>query len=145
MKFTRILILSLSITLFTLFAQGKQNRIIVNVGPGKVKINKYIYGHFSEHLGHCIYGGIWVGENSPIPNTRGINPDKDSEIEIDLRGAVKLSEVKGEIITALKMNDYNDFGKPEKVNLKSFSGYKSNNNIVVVKLPTKSVFTFEIE
>ena len=27
-----------------------------------------IYGQFAAHLGHCIYGGIWVGEDSPIPN-----------------------------------------------------------------------------
>ena len=28
------------------------------------KINKEIYGHFSEHLGRCIYEGIFVGEDS---------------------------------------------------------------------------------
>ena len=39
------------------------------------KINKEIYGHFAEHLGRCIYGGIYVGEDSPIPNTRGIRND----------------------------------------------------------------------
>lgn len=38
-------------------------------------INKNIYGHFAEHLGSCIYEGIWVGENSPIPNTNGIRND----------------------------------------------------------------------
>ncbi|HEY3755445.1 MAG TPA: alpha-L-arabinofuranosidase C-terminal domain-containing protein [Opitutaceae bacterium] len=42
--------------------------------PGAV-INRNIYGQFTEHLGHCIYGGIWVGENSSIPNTRGIRND----------------------------------------------------------------------
>jgi alpha-N-arabinofuranosidase len=40
--------------------------------PGAV-INRNIYGQFSEHLGHCIYDGIWVGPDSPIPNTRGYN------------------------------------------------------------------------
>jgi alpha-L-arabinofuranosidase len=39
------------------------------------KINKNIYGHFSEHLGRCIYEGLWVGEDSPIPNTRGLRDD----------------------------------------------------------------------
>lgn len=39
------------------------------------KINRNIYGHFAEHLGRCIYGGIYVGEDSPIPNTRGIRND----------------------------------------------------------------------
>jgi alpha-N-arabinofuranosidase len=38
-------------------------------------INPNIYGHFAEHLGHCIYGGLWVGPDSPIPNTRGIRND----------------------------------------------------------------------
>ena len=42
--------------------------------PGPV-INRNIYGHFAEHLGRCIYEGIWVGEGSPIPNTRGIRND----------------------------------------------------------------------
>lgn len=34
-----------------------------------------IYGQFAEHLGRCIYGGIWVGEGSGIPNTRGYRND----------------------------------------------------------------------
>jgi alpha-L-arabinofuranosidase len=38
-------------------------------------INRNIYGQFAEHLGRLIYEGIWVGENSPIPNTRGLRND----------------------------------------------------------------------
>jgi alpha-N-arabinofuranosidase len=38
-------------------------------------INPNLYGQFAEHLGTCIYGGIWVGPDSPIPNTRGIRND----------------------------------------------------------------------
>ncbi|OCT11715.1 alpha-N-arabinofuranosidase [Paenibacillus pectinilyticus] len=38
-------------------------------------INRNIYGHFSEHLGRCIYEGIWVGLDSPIPNTEGMRND----------------------------------------------------------------------
>ena len=34
-----------------------------------------LYGHFAEHLGRCIYEGIWVGEESPIPNDGGIRCD----------------------------------------------------------------------
>jgi alpha-N-arabinofuranosidase len=52
-----------------------QNKLVVNADQGHEIISKHIYGHFSEHLGHCIYGGYWVGENSPIPNTRGIRND----------------------------------------------------------------------
>jgi alpha-N-arabinofuranosidase len=39
------------------------------------RISRRIYGHFAEHLGRCIYDGIWVGEDSNIPNTRGIRND----------------------------------------------------------------------
>ena len=55
--------------------EEKTNRIVINVDLGKETISKFIYGHFAEHLGHCIYGGIYVGESSSIPNTRGIRND----------------------------------------------------------------------
>jgi alpha-L-arabinofuranosidase len=35
-------------------------------------ISPDIYGHFVEHLGGCIYDGIWVGEKSPVANVGGI-------------------------------------------------------------------------
>ena len=38
-------------------------------------INKNIYGHFSEHLGRCIYQGLYVGEDSPIPNVNCMRKD----------------------------------------------------------------------
>lgn len=47
----------------------------VNTKQVKGKINENIYGHFAEHLGRCIYWGIYVGEDSPIPNTKGIRND----------------------------------------------------------------------
>ena len=40
-----------------------------------VVINKNIYGHFAEHLGTCIYGGLYVGEKSSIPNIDGVRND----------------------------------------------------------------------
>jgi alpha-L-arabinofuranosidase len=42
--------------------------------PGPV-INPNIYGQFAEHLGAGIYEGVWVGEKSTIPNTRGYRND----------------------------------------------------------------------
>ncbi len=62
-------------THITAVTAAEPNRIVVNVDLGKHKISRHIYGHFAEHLGHCIYGGFWVGEDSPIPNTRGIRND----------------------------------------------------------------------
>jgi alpha-N-arabinofuranosidase len=53
----------------------KGNRLVIRADQGKDIINRNIYGHFAEHLGRCIYEGIWVGPDSPIPNTRGIRND----------------------------------------------------------------------
>lgn len=47
----------------------------VNTEIRKGTINKNIYGHFAEHLGRCIYEGIWVGKESSIPNIKGIRRD----------------------------------------------------------------------
>ncbi|MBS1706881.1 MAG: alpha-N-arabinofuranosidase [Armatimonadetes bacterium] len=49
--------------------------------PDAPIVNKNIYGHFAEHLGKCIYEGIWVGEDSGIPNTRGIRNDVVSALK----------------------------------------------------------------
>jgi len=50
-------------------------RLIVNADQGRHTISRHLYGHFAEHLGRCIYEGLWVGEDSPIPNTRGLRND----------------------------------------------------------------------
>ncbi len=51
------------------------SKIAINPNDPIGTINPNIYGHFAEHLGWCIYGGVWVGEDSPIPNTGGIRND----------------------------------------------------------------------
>lgn len=65
-------ILILSAIAFPLFAQ---NVLTIDATQGKHRISKHIYGHFAEHLGGCIYGGIWVGPNSKIPNIQGYRKD----------------------------------------------------------------------
>jgi alpha-N-arabinofuranosidase len=57
------------------FAQSSRatdSRVEVLVGEEIGTINRDIYGHFAEHLGGVVYDGIWVGENSKVPNTGGI-------------------------------------------------------------------------
>lgn len=49
--------------------------ITLHADQGKQIIPKEIYGQFAEHLGTCIYGGLWVGENSDIPNVKGYRTD----------------------------------------------------------------------
>src|SRR6202167_932340 len=50
-------------------------QITLHTDQAKSTISPEIYGHFAEHLGRGIYEGLWVGEDSPIPNTRGIRND----------------------------------------------------------------------
>ncbi len=50
-------------------------KLYINPKCPKGHINPEVQGHFSEHLGRCIYEGIYVGENSPIPNTNGMRND----------------------------------------------------------------------
>lgn len=71
----KIRILLISLIVFVGFAATSQNKIVINTDLGKETISKHIYGHFSEHLGRCIYGGYWVGEDSDIPNTAGLRND----------------------------------------------------------------------
>lgn len=67
--------LSLPIVLFCLVASA-QNKIVLHADKIKDTISKNIYGHFAEHLGHCIYGGFYVGDsNQKIPNKDGIRLD----------------------------------------------------------------------
>jgi len=50
-------------------------RLEVQTSRSGPTISRDIFGQFAEHLGSGIYGGIWVGPNSPIPNVRGIRSD----------------------------------------------------------------------
>lgn len=51
------------------------SKLIVNTQKTGSRINKNIYGHFSEHLGRCIYGGLYVGDDANIPNINGMRSD----------------------------------------------------------------------
>ncbi|MBE6902683.1 MAG: alpha-N-arabinofuranosidase [Ruminococcaceae bacterium] len=53
----------------------KTLKLTLNPLDRKSHINREIYGNFSEHLGRCIYDGIYVGENSDIPNIEGFRKD----------------------------------------------------------------------
>ncbi|AXY72517.1 alpha-N-arabinofuranosidase [Paraflavitalea soli] len=68
-------LLFLPLALSGCLATFGQNEITVNADDAKQIISKQIYGHFAEHLGRCVYGGFYVGENSKIPNTAGVRND----------------------------------------------------------------------
>ncbi|MBB4659806.1 alpha-N-arabinofuranosidase [Parvularcula dongshanensis] len=54
-----------------------QDTVRVEIDPSSEgpKISRHIFGQFAEHLGTGVYGGVWVGPDSDIPNTRGIRND----------------------------------------------------------------------
>lgn len=62
--------------LSTMPAQAADEAILtVHADQSGPMISRHIFGQFAEQLGSGIYGGIWVGENSSIPNVRGIRSD----------------------------------------------------------------------
>src|SRR5580765_4509320 len=49
--------------------------VSIDASKSGAKIDRNLFGQFAEHLGHGIYDGIWVGQDSSIPNIRGIRKD----------------------------------------------------------------------
>src|SRR5688572_25693821 len=66
-------------------AEALEAQATIRGGQDGGKISRHLYGHFAEHLGRCIYDGIWVGEDSEVPNVRGIRKDIiDALKELDI-------------------------------------------------------------
>jgi alpha-L-arabinofuranosidase len=74
MKKSVYMIIFLSLVMVTT-SLAQDNKIIINADQELSTISRHIYGHFAEHLGDGIYGGVWVGEDSDIPNTNGYRTD----------------------------------------------------------------------
>jgi alpha-N-arabinofuranosidase len=55
-------------------------RLRVNATHKLGVINPNMYGNFAEHLGRCIYGGLWVGPKSATPNDNGLRLDTTSAL-----------------------------------------------------------------
>jgi alpha-L-arabinofuranosidase len=54
---------------------GRPASLTIRADQPGAKIDRHIYGQFAEHLGRGIYEGVWVGEDSSIPNQRGFRSD----------------------------------------------------------------------
>jgi len=81
MRFSKIMAFTMAGAAFTALAQPARPQaadtlsISVAADRNGPTINRHIFGQFAEHLGSGIYGGIWVGKESRIPNVRGIRSD----------------------------------------------------------------------
>jgi len=77
MKMSRLVVAMIAswVTAVGSAAESAALRIQVDAAQAGPKIDRHIFGQFAEHLGKGIYEGVWVGPESPIPNTRGIRND----------------------------------------------------------------------
>ena len=71
----KLFVSALSMIAFLSTTMAQNATITVHPQDGKEIIPKEIYGQFAEHLGRCIYGGLWVGKDSKIPNVEGYRKD----------------------------------------------------------------------
>ena len=69
------LVAGLVVALVTPAMAQQRVELSVDVSKPGAKIDRNIFGQFAEHLGYGVYEGLWVGPDSPIPNTRGIRKD----------------------------------------------------------------------
>ena len=74
-KILRACALAATVTLVAAPAWPEDLQLTVHTDRPGPQISRYLYGQFAEHLGRGVYGGIWVGEDSKIPNTRGFRND----------------------------------------------------------------------
>src|SRR5215204_6368447 len=85
MRFKTIFRLSgLSILLVHLNASA-QVQLNLSTSASQTTINRNIYGHFTEHLGRCIYDGFWVADTMKVP--------KKDRIRLDVVEALKKIKV----------------------------------------------------
>jgi alpha-N-arabinofuranosidase len=79
MKKSLLVLIILTVT-FSVSGQSSV-ALVVDAGASKYTISRHIYGHFSEHLGRCIYDGYWVNESMAVP--------KQDRIRLDIVEALK--------------------------------------------------------
>jgi len=78
----------LTLLLVVIFYAGfcqSSARLVVNGFDPKNTISRHIYGHFSEHLGRCIYDGFWVNDSMDVP--------KKDRIRLDVVAALKKIQI----------------------------------------------------
>ena len=75
------LALAISVAASPLLAQPTPIKMSVAADGTGPKIDRNIFGQFAENLGTGIYGGVWVGEDSSIPNVRGMRSDVVSALK----------------------------------------------------------------
>ena len=81
----RIVLISLLTFIINANKAFTQVLLTLNTSSAKTTIDRNIYGHFSEHLGRCIYDGFWVGDSIKVP--------KKDRIRLDIVDALKKIQI----------------------------------------------------
>jgi alpha-N-arabinofuranosidase len=81
----RIVLISLLTFIINANKAFTQVLLTLNTASAKTTIDRNIYGHFSEHLGRCIYDGFWVGDSIKVP--------KKDRIRLDIVDALKKIQI----------------------------------------------------
>src|SRR5215213_3024607 len=81
----RISLLFSFVCIFSFNQAVSQVQLALNTASAQTKIDRNIYGHFSEHLGRCIYDGFWVGDSVKVP--------KKDRIRLDIVDALKKIQI----------------------------------------------------
>jgi alpha-N-arabinofuranosidase len=76
---------SFLLTLLVMSSVIGQTKMSITASNTSPVISRHIYGHFSEHLGRCIYDGFWVADSMNVP--------KKDRIRLDIVEALKKIKV----------------------------------------------------
>jgi len=109
--------------------------------PIEIKCNKYTSG--SESI-DAINASASVKDGVVNITLCNLDPVNSQAISFDIQG-VKVATVSGQIVTADKINAYNDFGKKEEVTLADFKNAKLNKGQVEATIPAKSVVLIQLK
>jgi alpha-L-arabinofuranosidase len=108
--------------------------------PLEIKSNKYTSGSASID---AINASASVKDGVVSITLCNLDPVNAQNISFTLQG-LKSTQVTGKIVTANKMNAFNDFGKKEEVSLADFKGAKLSKGLVEANIPAKSVVLIQL-
>jgi len=110
-----------------------------------VAVETELYSHDNESIPAISTSASKADDGTIHITISNIDPNEAQNLSCELRGLKNVSFESGEIITAEKVNSYNDFGEEEEVSSKSFSNVKVNGNMLDVNLPAKSIVMLKLK
>jgi len=108
--------------------------------PIEIKCNQYTSGSNSID---AINASASVKDGVVSITLCNLDPVNSQNISFDIQG-LKVVNVSGQIVTANKINAYNDFGKKEEVSLADFKNAKLNKGMIEATIPSKSVVLIQL-